>query len=239
MSLEIFQPVLWLAFAFIFMKKWREYDYLVAYIFLGFIIWATNSQVIRFLLPLSGFLALLSAYVLSQFSRLIQKSISIGFVGGLMIVAVVYQIQQVSDSSLLNYISGRFSANEFLQKTVYDYKTTQFIQNNLQRTDRVLFLWDGQGYYCGDRCVPDNDESMAIQLSIDSPSPGALAHQLRLKGITHLLMGRPNAYWFISLHDPRQRHQIALNYFEKVFLPTCAKSIYQDGQLELFSITCQ
>ena len=87
--------------------------------------------------------------------------------------------------------------------------------------------------------MPDDDESAAIQLSIDTPSPETLAHQLRSKGIIHILMGRPSAYWFISLHDPLQRHQMALDYFEKDFLPTCAKSIYQDGQVELYSITCQ
>ena len=131
------------------------------------------------------------------------------------------------------------SANEFLQKEVYDYKATQFIQNNLQQTDLVLFLWDGHGYYCGDRCVPDNDETMAIQLSIDSPSPETLAHQLHSKGITHILLGLPTAYWFISLHDPRQQHQFALDYFKKDFLPACAKPIYQDDQTELFSLTCK
>ncbi len=239
LSLEIFNPVLWLAFAFIFVKKWRQYDYLVVYIFLGFIIWAGCEQVIRFLLPLSGFLALLSANVLSQFSRLIQKGISIGLIGGLMIVAVAYQVWLAADSSLLNYVRGESSANEFLQKEVYDYKATQFIQNNLQQTDLVLFLWDGHGYYCGDRCVPDNDETMAIQLSIDSPSPETLAHQLHSKGITHILLGLPTAYWFISLHDPRQQHQFALDYFEKDFLPACAKPIYQDDQTELFSLTCK
>ena len=107
LSLEIFNPVLWLAFAFIFVKKWRQYDYLVVYIFLGFIIWAGCEQVIRFLLPLSGFLALLSANVLSQFSRLIPEGISIGLIGGLMIVAVAYQVWLAADSSLLNYVRGR------------------------------------------------------------------------------------------------------------------------------------
>jgi hypothetical protein len=220
-------------------KKWRQYDFLFAYVVLGFIVWAASSQVIRFLLPLSGFLALLSANVLSRFSRLLQKSLSLALVGGLMIVAVVYQVLQLSDAGLLNYITGRFSANEFLQKEVFDYKVTQFIRNELQPTDRVLSLWDGQGYYCGDRCVPDNEETVAIQLSLDSPSPEALAHQLRLRGITHILMGRPDAFWFISLHDPLHRHQHALDYFEKVFLPACAKSIYREGQVELFSMTCQ
>jgi len=87
--------------------------------------------------------------------------------------------------------------------------------------------------------VPDDDESEAIQPSIDTPSPETLAHPLRLDGITHILMGRPTACRFISMHDPVQRHQMALDYFEKDFLPTCAKSIHQDGQVELYSMTCQ
>ena len=239
LSLEFFHPILWLGFAFVFTGKWRKHDYLVVYIVLSFILWGLSMRQIRFLLPLSGFLALLSAKVIFQFPRLIKQAVSVALVGGLMLVTSIYQLSSAYDSGLLNYFTGRLSESEFLQKEVYDYNTTRFIQENLKQTDRVLFLWSGQGYYCDDRCLPDGDQSLAIQLSITTPEPESLARQLHLMGVTHILLGRPDAYWFISLHDPLQRHSTALNYFETVFLPACGNSIFTDGVLELYSLTCK
>jgi len=238
-SLEIVHPMLWLGFGFIFVDHWKKHDYLMIYIAISLILWAVSSQVIRFLLPVSGFLAILSALVLSRFSRAIRQVVTIVVVGGFVLVTALYQIWALADSSLFGYFSGKLSVSEFLQNEVYDYKTDQFIQANLQPSDRVLFLWAGQGYYCDARCWPDDDENLAIQLSINTPAPEALAHQLRLQGATHILLGRPNAYWFITLHDPRQRHLMALKYFERVFIPACGKSVYKDGPLELFQITCK
>jgi 4-amino-4-deoxy-L-arabinose transferase-like glycosyltransferase len=239
-SLEIVHPLLWLAFLFVFVeKKWRQLDYLLPYLAISLILWTASAQVIRFLLPISGFLAVLAAKVLTRFSRVIQQGLSLGLVGALMIVTVLYSGWSVAGASLSGYLSGKRSTSEFLQAEVYDYKTTQFIQAHLPPTDRVLFLWAGQGYYCDARCLPDDDENLAIQLSVEHPAPETLAHQLRLQGVTHLLLGRSNAYWFISFHDPRRRHRAALDYFEKVFLPACAKSLYQDGPLELFALTCK
>ncbi len=239
MSLEFFHPALWLGFGFGFLEKWRKHDHLVAYIVIGVALWVTSAQVIRFLLPLSGFLALFSAMVLSHFPRRIKQFVTVGVVGALMIVTAAYQVWMIGDSNLLGYFGGKISKNEFLQQEVYDYRTVQFIQSSLQLTDRVLFLWAGQGYYCDSRCLPDDDENLAIQLSINDPTPEALARQLRSDGVTHILLGRPNVYWFISYHDPQKRHQTALDYFEKDFLPACGESIFSDGSLELFALTCK
>src|SRR5258708_8780042 len=172
--------MLWMGFVFIFVEKWRKHDFLFIYIAISLMIWAASSQVIRFLLPISGFLALLSAKVLPRFPRRIQQGLEIGCVGAFMIVTVIYQIWAFADSSLPGYLSCKLSTSEFLQHEVYDYRTDQYIQSNLQQSDRVLFLWAGQGYYCDSRCVPDDDEDLAVQLSINNPSPENLAHQLRL-----------------------------------------------------------
>jgi hypothetical protein len=239
MSLEFFHPALWLGFGFGFLEKWRKHEHLVAYIVIGVALWVTSAQVIRFLLPLSSFLALFSAMVLSHFPRRIKQFVTVGVVGALMIVTAAYQVWMIGDSNLLGYFGGKISKNEFLQQEVYDYRTVQFIQSSLQLTDRVLFLWAGQGYYCDSRCLPDDDENLAIQLSINDPSPEALARQLRSDGVTHILLGRPNVYWFISYHDPQKRHRTALDYFEKDFLPACGESIFSDGSLELFALTCK
>jgi len=238
-SLEVFHPLLWLGFAFALSTKWKKYNYLFIYVVLVFILWATSMRQIRFLLPVSGFLALLSAYSIAQFPRMLKQVISVACLGGLMFVTMIYQVIDVHESGLLSYFVGKSSRIEFLQKGVYNYRTTQFIQNNLEKTDRVLFLWSGHGYYCDERCLPDGDQSLAIQLTINSPMPEVLARQLHLNGITHILVGRPDVYWFISYHDPKHLHRIALNYFDEIFIPACANLLYSDGPLGVYELTCK
>jgi hypothetical protein len=114
-----------------------------------------------------------------------------------------------------------------------------YIQGALKPDAKVQFLWDGRNYYCGSRCIPDDEQSTAVSLAFNFPAPQELAHDLREKGITHLMLSKPDADWFITYHDPHRIHQDALVYFENIFFPSCGKSIYKDGGMELFEITCQ
>jgi hypothetical protein len=61
---------------------------------------------------------------------------------------------------------------------------------------------------------------------------------LRSQGITHLMLSRLDAAWFIATHDPHGYHQNSLDYFETVFLPACGKLLYTNNQMELHQITC-
>lgn len=239
LSLEIIHPLLWLGFGIFFIKEgWKKHAILVIYSLTGFIVWSLSMDVIRFLLPLSGCLALLAAWVMSAFPSSVKRVTSILFIAGFMLITIAYQIGEISSTGTLRYLFGKITTAEFLEENVYDYKATEFILENIGKTDRVLFLWSGQGYYCDSRCLPDDEQSMAILLSMDSPSPQALAHELKSSGVTHLLLGKPDAYWFISLHDPRRLHRNALEYFETIFLPACGKSIFKDNLIELHQITC-
>jgi len=237
-SLEIFHPLLWLAVGFIAIKGWRKFAHILVYIFFNGMFWALSVQQLRFLTPLIATLSIFSAVVLSRFSRVLKIVLTLGVVVGLMLVTVIYQLRSVADTQLFAYLSGQMSKSEYLSRNLYDFKATEFIQKNLQPSDRVLFLWSGAAYYCDARCIPDSDEFLALALAQGSPNPETLAHQLRAEGITHILLSRPNAYWFISLHDPNGNQRAALNYFEKTFIPHCAQSIYADSPLELFQLTC-
>jgi hypothetical protein len=73
---------------------------------------------------------------------------------------------------------------------------------------------------------------------MDSPLPETLAEQLRAAGITHLMLNRIDANWFIEYHDPGGYHQTTLEYFEDHFLPACGRSIYSDSGVELYEIVC-
>lgn len=238
MSLEIVHPLLWLGFAIFLFREWKDHKILVLYSITGFVVWCLSMDVIRFLLPLSGCLALLSARVIFAFPRSIKFAVSFLFIAGFMLITIGYESSEISSTGTLEYLSENMTTTKFLERNVYDYKMTEYILEHVDKTDRVLFLWSGQGYYCDSRCLPDDEQTIAILLSMDSPTPEALAHRLRSNGITHLLLGKPDAYWFISLHDPRNLHRDALEYFESTFLPTCGKSIFKDNLIELYQITC-
>lgn len=87
--------------------------------------------------------------------------------------------------------------------------------------------------------IPDNDQSHAVELRINSPDAEALAKQLRSQHITYLILSLTNANWYVQYHDPHKYHQMALDYFENISLPSCGKSVYKDEGMELFEIICQ
>jgi hypothetical protein len=238
LPLEIIHPLLWLAIIFPFIVRSKKYSTILFYAAVYYIWWFFGSQVIRFLLPVSAFVAILAAGVLERFPSLIKNTLKYTLIIGFMIFNLVYQFSVLRNSGTFSYIAGHTSADEILQLFVDDYQVKQFIQQKLQADEKALFLWDGRGYYCDSRCVPDNDQSHAVQLALHSPQPTELANALKAKGITHLMLSRTDMDWFVAYHDPHRYHLETQHYFDDQFLPACAKSIYKDDGMELFEITC-
>lgn len=235
--LEIIHPALWLAFAYPFLKQPKKNVVLFLYSAVYCVIWAINSQVIRFLLPPFAILALLAGDVIQKLPPLIKKIITNGLLGGLLLVSLIYQASLFQSYSA--YFIGQKSAADMLKESVNDFQITQRIQELLRPDERAQFLWDGRGYYCDARCIPDDEQSTAVSLAVNSPPPQTLALDLRAKGITHLMLSKADVIWFIAYHDPHHYHQKALDYFENVFIPACGKLLYTNNQMELYQITCQ
>ncbi len=99
-------------------------------------------------------------------------------------------------------------------------------------------MWDGRGYYCDERCVPDAEQSRwtwySRQAQEDVPR---LASLLEEEGITHLLFGRGDAE-FVGDHDPSGANRAALQFFQEVFLPTCTRPVHSDPRVEVYELTC-
>jgi hypothetical protein len=189
-------------------------------------------------LPLSAFFAILAGSVIEKMPGTIKNGLKIGLIAGVLIFNLVYQVVVLNNSGAFLYITGQKPAEDLLLLFVDDYGVKQYVQNTLDRDQRVQFLWDGRGYYCDSRCIPDDEQSQAVKLAMDSPLPETLAEQLRADGVTHLMLNRTDANWFITYHDPGEYHQRTLEYFEADFLPICGKSIYKDVGAELYEIVC-
>lgn len=82
-------------------------------------------------------------------------------------------------------------------------------------------------------------QALGMLLSDGSPTPRSVSYQLRTQGITHILLSRPDAHWFIGYRNPDGLQKSALDYFERIFLPACAESIYVDNITELYILACQ
>jgi len=237
--IEIIHPALWLSVFYPFIgKSNKTIDIIPVYVLLSFISWVVTSQVIRFLIPLSAFAAILAGSVIEKSPSVLRNFLKFGLLGGFMILGLIHQITTIQGTGVWRYFIGQESAAQTLQRINNDFSTITYIQNSLAAEDRVLFLWDGRGYYCDQRCISDDEQSTAIRLSIDSRAPQTLARDLDNMGITHLMLSSPDASWFMAYHDPRRLHRNAFDYFTEVFLPDCGKSVFQDRGMELFEITC-
>ncbi len=238
-GLELIHPILWLAFLFPF--RWmssRKHDLIILYTVLLFVSWAINSQVIRFLLPLTAFLSILAGAVVETFSVSLKNILRFVIIVGFMLFNLIFQIAWLQEQGSWSYVSGNSSANEYLQNMSYGFRAIQYIQQELKPNEKALFLWDGRGYYCDERCIPDDEQSTAVQLAFGSPPPELLAEKLRQDGVTHLVLSKPDANWFIAYHDPRKLHRKTLDYFTETFFPACGKPVYTDVDTSVVEITC-
>ena len=239
MPQEIIHPLLWLAFLFPLWANNRKKPFLFVYALLYCILWFFSSQVIRFVLPVSAFLALFAGDITERMPALLKNALKYMLITGLLIYNIIYQTLVLWNSGAFSYIAGQKYAAEFLQVFVEDYRMKQFIEDEIDPTERVIFLWDGRGYYCASRCIPDSEHSAAVGLTIGSPDPTDLARELSDKHITHLMLSMTDANFAIYFHDPNELHRHALDYYKSKFLPVCGEIIFKDGGMELYEITCR
>jgi hypothetical protein len=233
---ETIHPALWLAFAYPFLKRPQKHVVLFSYSAAYYVIWMINSQVIRFLLPAFAGLALLAGHVINSSPPLIKKTITNGLLIGFLFVSLIYQALLFQNYS--PYFLGQKNKADILKTAVDNFQITQHIQELLLPNERAQFLWDGKTYYCDERCIPDDEQSAAVLLTITTPPPNTLAHDLKTKGVTHLMINQTDALWFIDHHDPNHYHQQALEYFQNVFIPACGSLLYTDKEISLYQITC-
>ena len=208
-----------------------------------YIAWLFGSHQIRFLLPLIPELSLLTGVVLLSMDdrpslRRLVRLLVAGVLGGTVILSLIFSALNFYVTQPLNVLLGLTSKDQFLQRVATTYRAMQFIQSHVESGKRVLMLWDGRGYYCDDRCIPDTDQSRWPLLIKTIPDSMKLAKYLRNEGISYILynLGDLN---FILKHDPTLDHQRAADFFENDFRPACTRQVYSDRWVRLYEITCR
>jgi hypothetical protein len=226
-----------------FSKKGSAATALAALLILRFGFWAIGAQQIRMLLPLFPGMAVLAALGIGVLAgklggKMIWRVLSAGVIGGLAFTTVFYQLLDTAATAPWKPALGMESKAQFLERMVTDYGATQFVLQELPLQSRVFFLWDGRGYYCDTRCIPDTTHGQWTDFVVSNPLPAELSALLRGRGITYLLVSESDAV-FLLQHDPQGEQNNAWNYLVNEFIPQCANQIYRDSNSAVFEINCK
>ena len=242
-NIEIPSILFPLAFLFPLFRREKPLYVLGVASFLYVFTWFIGSQQARHLIPIypvASLLATISLFEITKkyFPKTKQLIIN-GVIIGLLLTSLIYQIGLALEIGAFQVALGIESKEAFVERTVADYDSIKFIKDNLPPEARVLLLWDGQGYYCDDRCISDTDQSVWPRLVENQPEPQALTAQLQSMGVTHLLYSFGDGYWFMNYHDSTGRHKRAAEYFTNVFEPACTRVIFKGRSSTLYEISCK
>jgi 4-amino-4-deoxy-L-arabinose transferase-like glycosyltransferase len=243
-QVEIPNPLFWVVAAYPFLRRTRFLDGLALYGVARFGMWALGSQQMYLLLPLFPLASLLAAYVLLDLSarlaafRLssLPRLLPLGLAGVVMTASLFYASLNFLRVWPLPVAVGLESKLQFLNRVVPAYPAWEAV-DELPPSAQVLQMWDGQGYYCGTRCIPDSERSRWTYWIGNRTNPVKVAERLQSLGVTHILYSRTQAD-YVDLHDRSGRNARARRYYEDVFRPACTQPIYADGTFQLDEITC-
>lgn len=225
-----------------FVRHKKVCNILAVIVLLRLVIWAIGSQQVRFLLPIFPGLSLLTASTIlgigdrfngKQSERIFQG----GLIGAVMLITLIFSTIFFI-AGPLGVILGKEPKVGFLYRRIPNFTVLSHIQQQLAPDDRVLFMWDGQGYYCDDRCLPDTEQSRwTYFVKASNYNIPTLVTRLQDAGITHLLFS--NDRDFILEHDPKHQNYQAASFFLQEFRDQCAALIYSDDWNSLYEISCE
>ncbi|MFC1975342.1 ArnT family glycosyltransferase [Chloroflexota bacterium] len=211
---------------------------------LRFVVWAVGPQQFRFLLPLLPAFSLLATTVLFSLTnyprtRRLRRVLITGLVGGMLIVTLIYQALLFFKISPLNVVLGREPKDVFLTRSTQgNYSALQVVQQQLGPEERVMLMWDGRGYYCDHRCLPDIDQSQWTRLALAEPDAATVANRLCDMQVSHLYLRFEEVNWFFN-HDPTGQHRQAIEFFINDFQPNFTQEVYRDEWARLFKVICK
>ena len=241
-SVEVPSLLFPLALLYPFTRRFRTMDHVAWVALLRFVLWSLGSQQIRLLLPIFPVLSVLTGGVMLNLAtwpavRRWGQAIAAGLTGGMVVTTLVYSLLFVRTVRPLEVVSGVESKDAFLRRVVPDYPGLHFAQATLPPQARVFMMWDGRGYYCDRRCLPDVDHSGWTRLVLSDSRVPSVADSLRAMGAHYLLFSIEDAD-FILQHDPTEQHLQAAEFFLQSFRQACTREIYRDEWVQLFELTC-
>jgi len=206
-------------------------------------LWAAGSQQIRFLLPIFPLAAVLTAAVLDRGWRSLEGRVGLrilvpSLLIGALASTLAYQVIFLRNTRPLPVVLGTEDKDSFLQRAVYDYPALRFVRQALPHESRVAMLWDGQGYYCDQRCWPDADQSRWVQL-VEAEGDGETAlERLADDGFAYVLVDYEGAS-FLLTHDPEERHSRAFELLLQAIAARRLESAFVSEKVTVYRILAE
>jgi hypothetical protein len=194
--------------------------------------WARGWLDLRFLLTLYPALALLGAAGLEATlgrRRPGALLVSLG-VAWLCLVTAARQVERAADA--VPVVTGREPVAGYLGRRLTDFAAVSYLNAQVPPGQAVLFLGDGQIWYCRPRCVPDPAHDNLLQWFVRPGDLGVTREQLQRDGVTHILLSKVD-YWYLEHQDPDDRLRRQLNEFYR-FKAEYLDLVYQDAATEIY-----
>jgi hypothetical protein len=195
-------------------------------------IWAQGWQDLRFLLPAYPLLALLGtaglAGALARFRS--GDAVVAALVAGLAMIAAGREVVRAADA--LGVVSGREPEASYLRRRLPDQRAIEVLNAQVPAGSAVLFLGDGQIWYCRPRCLPDPAHDNLLQWFVRPGSAEAALAGLRAAGVSHILLSKRD-YWYLEHQDSQERLKRQLAEFY-VFKARYLDLIYEDDASEVY-----
>lgn len=206
-SMEMASPIFLFVLAYPWARKSMDpairktLDVLALISAFQFIAWASGSLQTRFLLPIFPGLSILASGVFIQLYRngrisFIFRPVILSSIIGMVLVSAIYMGLYINLVQPQRVFFGLETKAAFLRRNIRDFIGIEFINNNLGEDEKALLLWDGRGYYCNNRCLPDVDQAYWITALDNSSSFTEVKFLLKGRGITHLFLSVEDVLFF-------------------------------------------
>jgi len=150
------------------------------------ILWFFTVQIVRFILPCLGFLAIMVALVVVGMERrrikILLSSILVLLLGFNTVLCVYY------NRDVLKLKLGMDTKDEYLERNERSYKVYKFINNNLPEDSTILSVGEPRSYYCDRKFIYESIFRSDTHYHERVKHPGDLVKLLKTKGITHVLV---------------------------------------------------
>jgi len=239
-SIDVPSPFFLLALAFPWARPPAGWGSLGVLTVLAMLVWAAGSQQTRFLLPLYPILTLLSVVTLCWIDarwqrpglRVILPALALGAIA----TTLAYQVVNATTTRTLSVVLGWESKASYLRRILYDYSAMEFIEDELPENAQVALLWDGRGYYCDSRCLPDADLSRWPRLLQETGSAQAAVETLRARGVSHILVDLEELSNGLR-RDRGVTHEDSVAQLAVALGPPFARVVFSADKVVLYELT--
>ncbi len=207
-------------------KQVRTEKFLMLWFSILFLLFACAQTVIRirYFAPIFPPLVILSMFGLydietkffgknSLLPYYLKKTVCYSIIILMLGLNVRYIIERFNYVQPFDYLSGKISRDEYIQKYRPEYASMQYANRHLTKNDRILGVYLGNRSYYSDIDIVFSLD-MLKNLAAKAKSPEDISKGLKEKGITYLLVNYELFNFWVKEYNLHEK-QMLKEFFEK------------------------